>query len=473
VAVAATAPLREPRASVGCRPGFRGPDPGWWRSWRRFLPLAFLLLLLFPGPIYVGFAANTAREMRIQSALQSSQAMAQLSARMLDRQCNAAAAVVQALAVRPGLAGALAGGNAVAVRQQLRAATDLVPDLLLAAAYSPDGYLVTELPPRRRGRRPTAARAEPAEAALPAGAPVRAGRASPSPAAGRGRRCWRSPRRSASRAAAVPPRSADCSANSGCATWRKGTAKDERPAPAGPRSTSSTDPAVSSSPRPAAAAWPARNWPRYSRRRAAGDPGAARVTLSSVKGGRGIVGYAAAAVPGWVVLDVRPEADALASTNYLLDRLALLLLPFLALTAAGARLLTTFHQNRVEMAEMLERQNEQLRAVDRAKSDFLANVSHDLRTPLASIQVSLSSLLDPSVSLSEGHARECLHVATEELEQLNTRVRNLLEMSRIEAQAYPLHRTPSDLTDIVAGALERLEPVTRGRPIRADFRPRR
>jgi two-component system sensor histidine kinase KdpD len=109
--------------------------------------------------------------------------------------------------------------------------------------------------------------------------------------------------------------------------------------------------------------------------------------------------------------------------------------------------------------------------VDRAKSDFLANVSHDLRTPLASIQVSLSSLLDPSVSLSEGHARECLHVATEELEQLNTRVRNLLEMSRIEAQAYPLHRTPSDLTDIVAGALERLEPVTRGRPIRADFPP--
>jgi signal transduction histidine kinase len=47
-----------------------------------------------------------------------------------------------------------------------------------------------------------------------------------------------------------------------------------------------------------------------------------------------------------------------------------------------------------DSAQGLADQNEQLRAVDKAKSDFLANVSHDLRTPLANVQMLLSGLLD-------------------------------------------------------------------------------
>jgi two-component system sensor histidine kinase KdpD len=125
-----------------------------------------------------------------------------------------------------------------------------------------------------------------------------------------------------------------------------------------------------------------------------------------------------------------------------------------------------------DSTQRLADQNEQLRAVDKAKSDFLANVSHDLRTPLANVQMLLSGLLDTnSAVLTPEQIRETVHLASQEVEQLGLRVHNLLEMSRIEARAYPLHRQPCDLTDLVGGALERLESALRERPMDARFPP--
>jgi signal transduction histidine kinase len=118
---------------------------------------------------------------------------------------------------------------------------------------------------------------------------------------------------------------------------------------------------------------------------------------------------------------------------------------------------------------MLAKQNENLRAIASAKSDFLANVSHDLGTPLTNIQVAISGLLDPSVTWEKAHVHDCLTIASEEVEVLKTRVRNLLEMSRIDAKAYAFRKEPCELNDVASAVLERLEPLLHGRTLTVDF----
>jgi two-component system sensor histidine kinase KdpD len=72
---------------------------------------------------------------------------------------------------------------------------------------------------------------------------------------------------------------------------------------------------------------------------------------------------------------------------------------------------------------------------DELKSALLAAVSHDLRTPLATIKASTTSLLDTSVPWDENAKREFLIGIDEETDRLTLMVSNLLDLSRIEGGA--------------------------------------
>src|SRR5262245_28419745 len=76
-----------------------------------------------------------------------------------------------------------------------------------------------------------------------------------------------------------------------------------------------------------------------------------------------------------------------------------------------------------------------LEATDRLRRALLNSVSHDLRTPLASVLASASSLLDPNVPLDDQERTQFLHTIEEEANRLARLVANLLDMSRIEAGA--------------------------------------
>jgi signal transduction histidine kinase len=183
------------------------------------------------------------------------------------------------------------------------------------------------------------------------------------------------------------------------------------------------------------------------------------------------IGYAYAAFPRCAVLIVTPVGDILDPTNGLIQRLSLLLLPILLLVSAWAWQRIQSERRIGDLARQLADQNEALRKADQAKSEFLANVSHDLRTPLAAMQVSISGLLESRSRWTQSEVKETLGVVGEEIDQLSARVRNLLDMARLESGAGALSRQPEDLTDIVSSALERLEPITRGNQLHADFPP--
>jgi two-component system, OmpR family, sensor histidine kinase KdpD len=97
-----------------------------------------------------------------------------------------------------------------------------------------------------------------------------------------------------------------------------------------------------------------------------------------------------------------------------------------------------------------------LEATDRLRRALLNSVSHDLRTPLASVLASASSLLDPSVPLDEQERTQFLRTIEEEANRLARLVANLLDMSRIEAGAVDPRLAEVWLPDVVNPVVQRV-----------------
>jgi two-component system sensor histidine kinase KdpD len=102
---------------------------------------------------------------------------------------------------------------------------------------------------------------------------------------------------------------------------------------------------------------------------------------------------------------------------------------------------------------------------ERLRSTLLSSVSHDLRTPLATITGAASSLLQDD-SLGDGARRDLQEAIYEEAVRLNRLVGNLLDMTRLESGSVRLNRDWHSLEELVGSALARLEPGLRGRTAR-------
>jgi two-component system sensor histidine kinase KdpD len=101
---------------------------------------------------------------------------------------------------------------------------------------------------------------------------------------------------------------------------------------------------------------------------------------------------------------------------------------------------------------------------ERLRSTLLSSVSHDLRTPLATITGAASSLLQDT-SLAPAAQRELEGAIYEEADRLNRLVTNLLDMTRLESGSLRLNRDWHSLEELVGSALARLEPGLRGRRV--------
>ena len=95
------------------------------------------------------------------------------------------------------------------------------------------------------------------------------------------------------------------------------------------------------------------------------------------------------------------------------------------------------------------------RQSDELKSALLQSVSHDLRTPLATIRAAAGSLRTES-GLTDAERDESAAAIDREVEYLNRMVTNLLDLSRIEAGALKADRDVFELDDLVNRSLERL-----------------
>ncbi|HRQ36786.1 MAG TPA: ATP-binding protein [Chloroflexota bacterium] len=98
-------------------------------------------------------------------------------------------------------------------------------------------------------------------------------------------------------------------------------------------------------------------------------------------------------------------------------------------------------------------------AVRRLRSYFLANISHEFRTPLSTLQASMELLLDEQENLSASEMRELLKPSYLSLSSLHTLIDNLLESSSIEAGEFVVRLRPCHIQDSITDALHIVRPL--------------
>ena len=111
------------------------------------------------------------------------------------------------------------------------------------------------------------------------------------------------------------------------------------------------------------------------------------------------------------------------------------------------------------------------RRSEAAKTALLDSVSHDLRTPLASIRAAAGSLMDPDVPLDETTRRERAASIDGQAERLNRLVTNLLDMSRIEAGDLHARVEVFPLEDLVRATVARFADELEGRSVAISMPP--
>jgi len=109
------------------------------------------------------------------------------------------------------------------------------------------------------------------------------------------------------------------------------------------------------------------------------------------------------------------------------------------------------------MAADLERREAELRVADRTRRQLLADVSHELMTPLTSIRGYLETLRMPDVPI-DAATRERYHaILDDETHRLERLIGDLLELSRLEAGGFPLAVGDTSVAELFSRVTERHE----------------
>lgn len=144
--------------------------------------------------------------------------------------------------------------------------------------------------------------------------------------------------------------------------------------------------------------------------------------------------------------------------------------PGRALDTAQMRLLDAFAAQVAGALERcaLARQAEQVRLqmeTERLRSALLSAVSHDLRTPLATITGAASVLVDDQGTLPPTAARDLAESIVAEADRLHRLVANLLDLTRLEAGAIQLQRELQPIEEVIGVVLRRMDRQLRNHPL--------
>ena len=126
-----------------------------------------------------------------------------------------------------------------------------------------------------------------------------------------------------------------------------------------------------------------------------------------------------------------------------------------------------------EMAVHIHAQMERLRETDDLRRELVANVSHDLRTPLASLQGYLETLIVKDATLDEDERRVYLETAQRHAQHLAKLVMELFELAKLDAKEIKPNREPFPLAELVHDVTQKFQLPARekGINIKVDTTP--
>ncbi|MDB5618059.1 sensor histidine kinase KdpD [Tardiphaga sp.] len=125
---------------------------------------------------------------------------------------------------------------------------------------------------------------------------------------------------------------------------------------------------------------------------------------------------------------------------------------------------------RVQLVEDMDRAQRSVES-DRLRAALLTSISHDLKTPLASVLGAASTMRDLAPKLSDAEKVDLLTTVIDESERLNRFIANLLDMTRLEAGAVLPNASLQDPGEIIGSALRRAGKILVRHPVRLELAP--
>ena len=121
-----------------------------------------------------------------------------------------------------------------------------------------------------------------------------------------------------------------------------------------------------------------------------------------------------------------------------------------------------------ELAASFNTMAEQLSTLEESRRDFVANVSHELRSPITSIRGFAQGMLDGTIP--EEEHKQYLNVVVDETRRLGKLINNLLSLSRMENEDVKLNITRFDVNELIRRVLiSRIQPID-DKQIHVDIR---
>jgi two-component system, OmpR family, sensor kinase len=131
------------------------------------------------------------------------------------------------------------------------------------------------------------------------------------------------------------------------------------------------------------------------------------------------------------------------------------------LPSAAAKPVTPHGPQEVqELTRAFNEMNTRVLVSQKSQREFVANVSHELKTPLTSVQGFAQAILDGTASTPESH-QQAARVIYDEAGRMHRMVLDLLDLARLDAGTLDLQRTPVDLPALLNTITEKFTPQAR------------
>lgn len=139
----------------------------------------------------------------------------------------------------------------------------------------------------------------------------------------------------------------------------------------------------------------------------------------------------------------------------------------------GSDEINLLRQGVISMARRIAEQWHRLAQQDQLRREFIANISHDLRTPLTSLHGYLESLSVMSATLSEADKKRYLEIALAQSQKVGTLAQSLFELARLEYGVVKPQKEHFSLSELLQDVFQKFELVaqTRQQQMLADIQP--
>jgi signal transduction histidine kinase len=124
-----------------------------------------------------------------------------------------------------------------------------------------------------------------------------------------------------------------------------------------------------------------------------------------------------------------------------------------------------------EMASTIAADVEKIRLAERMRRDLIGNISHDLRSPLASIQGYLETMVLKDAQLSAEERRAFLQVSLRNAASLQRLVEELFELAQLDARQVTLRAEPMQIAELAQDVALKLAPAARAAGVSLGLEP--